>query len=62
EPGIAGDTAAAAPPVSNPGIESDIDGRRQGLPEPRCSWVAVLTGLSPTPPAEGNTSTKSSSI
>lgn len=62
DPGIAGDTAAAAPPVSSPGIESDMDGRAQGLPVPRCSWVAVLTGLSPTPPAEGNTSTKSSSI
>lgn len=59
---MAGDTAAAAPPVSKPGIERDTTGGRgHGLPGPRCT-PSVFTGLSPTPPAEGKTSTKSSSI
>ncbi|CAM9601591.1 unnamed protein product [Ectocarpus sp. 8 AP-2014] len=63
EPGTAGDTRASLPPVSA-GIESDSPGRDHELPAGfRCSSAAlVLTGLSPTPPAEGNTSTKSLSM
>ncbi|CAN0383671.1 unnamed protein product, partial [Ascophyllum nodosum] len=59
---MAGDTAAAPPPVSKPGIERENTGvRGHGLSDPSCA-SSVFTGLSPTPPAEGNTSTKSSSI
>ncbi|CAM9338100.1 unnamed protein product, partial [Hapterophycus canaliculatus] len=57
---MAGDTRASLPPVS--GIESDNPGR-EDEPWLRCpSLAVVLTGLSPTPPAEGNTSTKSLSM